>query len=432
MRISGTRASAALLSAACVFVAAETTLAQGITTTPKPPSSPAATPPPPPKKPLKKKKPAVPTDGADPADTPPGAAEAQAEPPADPKAEPEPKPEPKTLQPKIDLHGGAWLFWYQPFNIPGEKPFLRMHFAHLNFDGSIGDFGLFFNANARDTKMREFYEGTAWLEEAYFYYKNPYITVKLGKVYSRLGLFWDNSFYGSVYFYDGLKLAPENGVSLEGSVGQEKGFRLGYYGQYFLVDGRTNGSFVGRDTISIPGARRRNQAVLRAEPAYFWAKDISLTVGLSGSYFQADMPEPVGPKDVFRMAGDLNLNLRAVSIWADFTRQIGESVSAYPILPTPANGTSPATAGRASGHNDYVLAGGEVHLWKFFARYNFSAVFYRDVGITELMHQPGIELRMNDYLQVLAEYARWSQRSDTAGVIKRFDNTLAVTMHGYF
>ena len=44
---------------------------------------------------------------------------------------------------------------------------------------------------------------------------------------------------------------------------------------------------------------------------------------------------------------------------------------------------------------------------------------------------PGIVFRMNEYRQVLADYAYWTQ-STVGGGTKRFDNTLAVTMHGYF
>jgi hypothetical protein len=429
----GKRAILGLVSTACLVAWTSFAFGQGITTTPRPPSRPAATKKAPAvvKKDTKTQKPPAATVSGqtDGAATPP-----EGEKPPEPKKDPPPPPEPtppKGLQPKIDLHGGAWLFWYQPFNVPNETPFLRLHFAHLNFDGSIGDFGLFFNASVRDTKMREFYDGPAWLEEGYFYYKNPFVTVKLGKTYSRFGLLWENSFYGNVHFYDGIKLDPNYGISAEGSFGAEKGFRLGYYGQFFLVDGRTNGSFVGRDTISIPKARRRNMAVLRTEPAYFWNKDTSLTLGLSGQYFQADMPEPVGKKDVVRFAADINLNIGPVSVWADASRQVGQHVAEYPVLPIEATATTPAVAGRASRLNDYGLIGGEVRVWKFVGRYNWSGVRYRDVGVTEVMHVPGIEFRMNEYLQVLAEYAYWTQSTDGGGT-KRFDNTLAVTMHGYF
>jgi hypothetical protein len=308
-----------------------------------------------------------------------------------------------------------------------------MHNAHLNFDGSIGDFGLFFNANVRDTRMREFYEGTAWIEEGYAYYKNRYATIKVGKSYSRFGLFWDNSFYGNVHFYDGIKLDPNYGVSLEGSVGKEEGFRLGYYGQYFITDGRTNGSYLKRDTISIPGARRRHMVVARLEPSYFWNKDNSFTLGLSGAYFQADLPNPVGKKDVFRAGVDFFMNIGPLSVWGDASRQIGQSVTEWPIPPEIDSATGAITKpGQASAKNDYYLIGGEARIKKFVARYNFSAVRYHDVGITEFFHVPGIGYNLNDNLQFLVEYAYWYQQYADRPDIALFDNTVATTIHGYF
>ncbi|MDC0748785.1 hypothetical protein [Polyangium mundeleinium] len=400
--------------AACLLAAPSFALGQGITSTP-------------PRRVQREADAAQkPESGSKPSDAAP------AKDPAKDASKPPKEPPPSKPLFKIELHGGAWLFYYQPFQPPEEKPFLRMHVAHLNFDGSIGDFGLFFNASARDTRMREFYEGPAWLEEGYFYYKHPKVMVKVGKSYSRFGLFWDNSFFGPIHFYDGIKLDPNYGISIEGTAGKEKGPRLGYFAQYFLVDGRTNGSYVGRDTISIPGARRRNIAVLRLEPAYHWNKDTSILLGVSGQYFQADIPALAGTnRDVLRFALDYTVNLGPVSAWGEASRQLGQSVTEWPIPPVPATATTPAVPGRASAKNDYLLVGGEARIWKFVARYNLSAARFHDVGVTEYMHQPGLGYNMNDYLQFLVEYAHWTQH-DALGYGKFLDQSVATTIHGYF
>ncbi|UQA62142.1 hypothetical protein [Polyangium aurulentum] len=434
------RAIVRLVSAACLLLITARAGAQGITTNPKRPSSPAATGKKKPKQPdkPKPKQPDKPPkkegepdgkDGTPPAGQPPQAeAPQKVEPPPPP---PPPKPEPTKLE--IEIHGGAWLFYYQPFTVPNEREFVRLQVAHLNFDGSYGPVGLFFNASVRDTKMREFYDGTAWLEEGFFYYNSRYVTLKAGKTYSRLGLLWDNSFYGPIHFYDGIKLDPNYGLSAEGSVGLETGLRLGYYGQYFLVDGRTNGSYVGRDTISIPGARKRHALVGRVEPAYFWSKDYNVTLGLSGQYFQADLPEPVGPQDVYRFAADVSTNLGPVSLWAEVLHQMGQHVTEYPIEtvpPTPP--TDPGSPGRASASNTYFLAGGEVRFWKLAARYNLSGVRYGDLGISEIMHQPGIQANVNDYLQALLEFVYWEQSDAPNRRTALLDRSLNLTIHGYF
>ncbi len=433
-----------LVSAICATGSTSPVWAQGITTTPRPPTRPAASDAPVKKDDQPKRRKVASTETyVEPETETTTSTGGASSTPTD--ARPPASAASKTVIPKIDIHGGAWLFYWQPFGvsidpvgkargvtgIPDEKPFFRIHQAHINFDGSVGDFGLFFNGSIRDTKMREFYAGTAWVEEGYVYYKHPQAFIKIGKSYNRFGLFWDNSFYGNVQFYDGLKLDPDYGISLEGSVGKDKGFRLGYYGQFFLVDGRTNGSYVGRDTISIPDARRRNMAVVRLEPSYFWSKENSFTLGLSGEYFQADLPQPVGKKDVFRVGADFYANIGPISIWGDVARQIGQSVTEWPIPPSTDPTTGVVTPGKASAKNDYILVGAEARIKKLVLRYNFSAVRYHDVAISEFFHVPGIGLNMNEYLQFLVEYAYWNQKTST-GQEALFDNTLATTIHGYF
>jgi hypothetical protein len=172
-------------------------------------------------------------------------------------------------------------------------------------------------------------------------------------------------------------------------------------------------------------------AVARLEPSYFWSKDNSFTLGLSGEYFQADLPQPVGPKDVFRFGADFYGNFGPVSIWGDFARQLGQSVLEYPIPPSTDPTTGVVTPGRSSAKNDYMLIGAEVRIKKLVLRYNFSAVRYQDVGVSEFFHVPGIGINMNDYLQFLVEYAYWNQKT-AAGQEALLDNTLATTIHGYF
>ena len=132
--------------------------------------------------------------------------------------------------------------------------------------------------------------------------------LKLGKEYSHLGYFWDNSFYGNVQVYDGLKLDPDYGASLEGDVGKGGDpFALGWWAQYFVVDGGTNVSLPGRDTIPVPGSRRRNQTILRVEPR-IRVGPASVAVGVSGEYVQADIAS-IGPQDVWRGAVDAAVNV---------------------------------------------------------------------------------------------------------------------------
>jgi hypothetical protein len=166
----------------------------------------------------------------------------------------------------VKLGGGAILYYYQPTK--EGRGNVSVFFANLLLDAQWKSFGLHIEPRFRDTKLRPFFDGPAWLQEAYASFSLSPVTVKVGKAYKRSpGLFWDNSFFGNVQVYDGLKLDPNYGVSVEGSIGEK--FGLDFAAQYFVVDGLTNVSLQGRDTFSTPGARRRHTKAARLEP---WLK----------------------------------------------------------------------------------------------------------------------------------------------------------------
>src|ERR1019366_1019745 len=105
----------------------------------------------------------------------------------------------------------------QPLELAGAKNNLSLFFANLVVDAKSGIWGLHVEPRFRDTKLRGFFGGTSWAQEVYASVSlNRETTLKVGKEYSHFGLFWDNSFYGNVQVYDGLKLDPDYGLSLEG------------------------------------------------------------------------------------------------------------------------------------------------------------------------------------------------------------------------
>ena len=172
---------------------------------------------------------------------------------------------PRSLEEKFDdllktlpfgLHGGAYLWHYQP-NLPGSKPDSSLYYAWLAFDAKADDFGFYFEPHFRDSKLRPFFNSDFWVQEIYASWTVPYSlgTLKAGKTYSRLGRFWDGSFYGNLPYFDGLKLDPDIGFSLENTAKAGDGLSIEYSAQYFTNDGRTNGSLADaamtqpRDTI---------------------------------------------------------------------------------------------------------------------------------------------------------------------------------------
>jgi hypothetical protein len=330
----------------------------------------------------------------------------------------------------VELHGGAYLWYYQPLEGPAKRDF-SLYAAYLLFDARYDDFGFLFQPRFRDTKLRPYYQSVFWVQEVYAYWKKDWATVKVGKVYTRLGKFWDNSFYGNVQYFDGLKLSPDYGISIEASPLPKSGpFRLGAYAQYFVNDGVTNGSLLNRDTVSVPGARKRDELVGRIEPGYYLKDDTSVVLGLSGQYFDADLPAPYGGHNVYRFAADLNVTIDgALSVYGEYTRQVGRSVTDYPIAGTAATPTTPAALRMASKHNEYVLAGAEYTCGRVTGRFNFSYVNYRDLFIRETMYQPGVVVKIHENVSLITEYANWNRFN--SGLTK-LDHSLNFVLHAKF
>ena len=251
---------------------------------------------------------------------------------------------------------------------------------------------------------------------------------KLGKIYSQFGLFWDNSFWGNVQVYDGLKLSPDYGASLEGKFELTPQFGLGYAVQYFVVDGSTNVSLPGRDTISIPDSRRRNELVLRVDPYAKFAQDGLARLGLSAQRLTADSPGiPESERDNLRYGVDFRLTYAGLGVWGEAVHQKGQTVTDYPIAGTPATDTDPAVPGRASNSISYYEIGGEYTFWRATARYNFSAAHYGGTGVKEWMHVPALGFKLNDYLSLGAEYVFWSR--SVAGASEKLNRSLNVLLY---
>ena len=409
------RATISILTAAITLVAAGPAAAQAPT-----PDAPPAEPAPPEPTPVE---PA-------PIEATPTAAVSAEPPPVEPPlpaAEVEAKPS-RPWTDRLTLGAGLILWYYQPLDTGGDSDF-SLFWANLVVDGKFGKFGVHVDSRFRPTKLRPFFDGPTWVEEAYAHVGAGPLTVKVGKLYSRLGLFWDGSFYGNVQVYDGLKLAPDFGVSVEGVAGAERPQGVRYWGQYFVVDGATNVSLPGRDTISIAGARRRNEVVARVEPfTRLGGGGGELKLGVSGQFLQADLPAGVEP--VYRAAVDASVTRGGFSAWAEVLRQWGKHVDAFPVAATPATDTMPAVPGRASELNDYLLVGGQYQLGKLVGRYNVSYGGYRDESVREWLHVPAIGYAASDNLSVLSELVVWTRNA--AGTSSTFDRSLNVTVNGHF
>jgi hypothetical protein len=316
----------------------------------------------------------------------------------------------------VKIGGGVILWGYQPLWIPNAENDVSIYFVNLLLDGKWGRFGLHLEPRFRDTPLRPFFAGPVWVQEAYGSVDLPGDTeLRVGKTYSRLGLFWDNSFYGNVQVYDGLKLDPDYGLSLSGTVGKKDDrLGLGWWAQYFVVDGSTNVSLEGRDTISIPGARRRNQAIGRLEPRIRIGSG-SLALGASGEFLQAaDLPG-YGTVNVWRAVGDAKFTAGDLGVWVEFTHQDGRTVTAFPFVGTAAvaaTATTPAiaaTPGASSTIVNYGLAGIEYGIAPVTARINASFGDYADLSVTQVLIVPGVAVALGKHLSLLGEFVWWRQ-----------------------
>jgi hypothetical protein len=200
---------------------------------------------------------------------------------------------------------------------------------------------------------------------------------------------------------------------------------LTFFAQYFVIDGTTNYALSPRDTHTIPGAHRRNQFVGRVEPFLKLDDVATVKLGLSGEFFEADLPEPVGEQDVQRAAIDATFIMGGLTAWGEFTRQWGRHVTDFPFAGDPATGTP----GRSSDENDYIMVGGEYTLDRYTLRYNFNQGDYREVGYKETRHVPGFAVALDkDHLTVLFEWAY--EHSHMDGNATLLNNNLVVTIHG--
>ena len=354
---------------------------------------------------------------------------------APPVVEGEPEPPADTLA--LRLGAGGVLWYSQPF-LDDQKNDIKFSFIKLILDAKFGRFGFYSHIRFRDTKLRPFMDGPVWIEEAYasadLGTKGVPVTLKAGKISSQLGLPWDNSFYGNIQMGDGLKLASEFGLSLEGRFGAEDRGGIRYAAQFFPVDGRTNYSFKDRDTLWIEGARRRNESLLRIEPFLQFTRSAALKTAVSGAYLQADLPG--GAEDVFRGAVDATLTIGTWGLWGEVLLQKGQTMTDFPYAGTPAKPASlfkpaePAIPGRFSSENYYVLAGTEYTYGPVTARYNFSYGRYADQSVSEWMHVPGIGVALNQYLTVLTEFVLWP-RSTPEGD-STIDRSLNISVTGSF
>ncbi len=303
----------------------------------------------------------------------------------------------------FDLHGGALLWQYLPF-VKGLKPSAEIYAAYLTFDKHTDDFGFHFEPRFRDSKLRPFFNSNFWIEEAYVSWNGPgkYGVLKAGKEFTRFGYFWDGSFYGNLPYFDGIKLDPDIGLSLEGEPEITSGIGLEYAVQFMPNDGGTNSSRAGRDTLS-EGARQRNEVIARVAPFRKIGRDGKAQIGASYQSFTVEEPGGTPNEKVRRFEVDANVKYAGVRAFGEYISQDGRHVLNYPAT------------GLGSRKNDYVWIGIGYTWHALDFRYNVTQANYTDLKYQETVHNPGLVVTLNPNFSMMLEYAYWSAKSTAAG-----------------
>ncbi len=294
----------------------------------------------------------------------------------------------------IHFGGNVYLFQYVPLGISGAHPKFELYAFSALVDAQKGPWGFFADYRFRTTKLRSFFPGNTWLQQGYVRYRTPWGEFKAGSFYRRVGLEWDDSFFGNIQYFDGFKLDPEFGVGFEGS--RDLSGRLGaeYSLQYFSTNAPINGSLPGRDFVSEAGARAKNDVTLRFTPVWHFNKWASLNVG--GSFAQGAIDRDTGPHNLRRqIAADATLQLGPVLTYGEVLRQ---TVDGQVVLP-PQDAT-------------YTLAGIRWARGRYQPRFNFSQANYHGINERrEYILQPGITIRLVDNLSFIYEFDFWRELS---------------------
>jgi len=303
----------------------------------------------------------------------------------------------------------------------------------LNLDRTDGPWAVHAQGRWRDTKLRPFYASNVWLQEGWVAYtagsrdadadrrgrverpRNPTLTLRAGKIYQRLGRFWDGSFFGNVHYFDGLKLDPEFGAEAvatlpAGSVGGA----LEAYVQGLLDSDRVNGALSGRDLETVFDARERGLAAgVRAHlpVAFPGGAPLVAALRISGLASRAELPDtlrelsPAGSGSAFPRAEGEHRTLEHVSADAEVRWR---SLLAYGEWTRRATGLrGPAAATIPGSRATYWLAGVHASFGPLSFRYDFSQGEHDDAGFRDTIHQPGVTARLARGVSALLEYDDW-------------------------
>lgn len=294
------------------------------------------------------------------------------------------------------VHGVGYLQYFMPY---GEANSVNLFLGILETQWTNGTFGVYSAARVKVTDAgRPDSKGYLFFQQAYGFWRHDFGDIKVGKVYSRFGRLWDYGFYGPLQAVNDLKLQPELGISAEGLATLAGPVDIEYAAQYFAADGKTF-ALANDDFFSAKGMRRRNLVVGRVAPIYRFDSQTSVGFGLSGQRFESVHTDG---HQVLRGAVDVDAKYGPFGAFAEAGRQAG--------------GDRVTSQNKLIASHNYVWTGASIKLLPATLRYHFNATHYEDGARTvEYLHQPGLEMALNDYATLMAEAALWTSSDPTKG-----------------
>lgn len=288
--------------------------------------------------------------------------------------------------------------------------------------GAVEEVGYHAQVRFRDTsdKFRTFFDRTVWTYENYVYGKGDFGTVKVGEVWRRFGLDWDNTFWGNPGYFDGFKLDTDYGISWEKTTDFGNGFSVDSYLQYFLADNGVNGSLVGGDAESVGGLHERHGGVVRLVPTWELADASVLALGLTGQVQCFDGYRNFGTASAqWAWAVDLTWTKGNFSIFGEVSGAHGAA--------NPARWTS----GGPSDEIYAVLGGLAYQTGPVQWRVNGSAGWDRNPSGRQLLLNPGATIQMTENSTLWLEYTNWVIEN-AAGVESTFSRGLQIAVNWSF
>ncbi len=318
----------------------------------------------------------------------------------------------------LKISAGAYHWWN--YNLDSEKfrygyenpgislPGTYFYFLMADLEcepcGCI-TYGAHIHARFREeTSSRPWINETAWFQQAYVYAKAPaWGTLKLGKINYKYGLgllnaygldsYWDDSFWGNVPYFNGIKFNSEWGLSWEHDINWKR-LTMPFSAQVFFGEDEYNGSFGGGDAESSAIYDQEITGVARIQPTWHIDTNTYIRLGLSG--LVGSLSNSAGSDETrTSYAVDLTFKWCGFQAWAEYTRLDGTVHEAHYVTGGP------------SDEKDFLLFGASYQLGPFKPRVHYSYGDYKNPGGDESILIFGLDVQLTSWLLLQVEYIDW-------------------------